>query len=129
MKLHKINNACKALEHMLKLQLPYPTIREMLRLRNLLRPEAEMYAQEEEKLIYQYGKKHKNGTPEIQNGRIKFDSTEQMEKYKDQINKLRSMEIDLPLSLIKITEKEIGQQLISMECIDNLEGFIEFGGD
>lgn len=129
MKLHKINNACKALEHLLKLQLPYPTIREMLRLRNLLRPEAEMYAQEEEKLIYQYGKKRKNGTPEIENGRVKFDSMEQMEKYKDRINELRSMEIDLPLSLIKIKEKEIGQQPISMECIDNLEGFIEFGGD
>lgn len=129
MKLYQINNACKAVEQLLKLRLPYPKIHQIMKLRDKMRSESEMYAQEEEKLIYEYGKKSENGTPEIANGFIKFDSVAQMEAFKGNIEQLKNLEIDFIPTVIKISDQEMGQQQITIECIDRLSKFVEFGGD
>lgn len=128
MKLFKMFEAFLALQDVYSLMLPYKKSREIMQLKETIRREAEFYTQQEKKLAEQFAVKE-NGQLKLDNDKILFPSRDSMQKFSQKREELKSMEIDMNITAIQITEQEIENQCISAQCIENLKGFIEFGGD
>lgn len=86
------------------------------------------YSEKEMALTEKYALKE-NGKPKIENGKISFSSYETMQEFGQKRDELRDTDIEWDFPVIQITEKEMGDQCISGKDIENLKGFIEFGGE
>lgn len=114
---------------MLSLYLPYPKTRQIMRIRDRIKPDAELYEAEQKKLLKRYALLDPYGNPKSKNNRACFDSEENKNKFIDEMTKLRETPLDFCADVISVTEAEIGSQLISGEDIENLTGFIQFVDD
>lgn len=94
-----------------------------------VKKETEFYVDQEYNLAGQYARKDKNGNLEVKDGKISFPSANKMDSYLKKLDDLRNIDIKWDFPIIKITEKEMGDQCISGKDIENLKGFIEFGGE
>lgn len=125
--------AYNALTELMKLKLPYLKCRAMLQLKNIIKPDCELYAIEENKLIQEFVNSGK-----VKKGRqtLDFNVSDDNEKnrlamieYLERIEQIKNIEISIDFPTIHISDSEMENQAISAETIENLEGIIEFGGD
>lgn len=121
MKLSKAVFAYQHFNELIALSLPYPVIRKLRKLRSLLQSEFEFYCEEERKLIAS------NKVQVDTLGKLLFFDHKSKEKYMQEISCLSETEIDLEISSVTLSASDIGDQRISLECLDALEDFIEIG--
>lgn len=127
MKYSQIIRATPALESIRKLRVPYAKAREIHRTYKTLEKEFVFFAEEENKLVKKYAIKDEKNEPIITgNGVISFSDVKTKEEYTAEIVKLNQFDVDVKITPISLTADEIGDQLISPETIDKLEGIIKF---
>lgn len=83
----------------------YTKSREIYELYKRIEKEYEYYIFEEQKMIETYAKKDENGLPQIDSGKISFDTMENAQKYKNEINNLSELEIEI--KPIRVTETDL----------------------
>ena len=123
----KIANSMSALKEITQLRLPYVKARDVYRIYKAFEEEYNFFAQEEIKLVSEFAEKDANGNPCVtSNGVIKFkDATTKME-YVAKFSELGLQESDMKFKPVILYAEEIGEQIISPETINRLEGIISF---
>lgn len=129
MKLNSIVEAFPSLKKLYMMSLPYSKTHLIMEVLECVKKETEFYVDQEYNLAGQYARKDKNGNLEVKDGKISFPSANKMDSYLKKLDDLRNIDIKWDFPIIKITEKEMGDQCISGKDIENLKGFIEFGGE
>lgn len=121
MNLYNLVAAHQNFNSVISLNLPYSVIRNLRRLRAKLADEFDFYCGEERKLIAA------NGITVSENGVLDFPNEGAKKKYLSAITDLKNMDSDVEITPVEISESDIGNQRISLECLDALEGFIKIG--
>jgi len=116
--INKVNGAVIALIGLSRIILPFATARELKRLRDALRAEAEFLAEEEGKLIEFHGGR-------TDGVRLEFRDRAAGAEYLKELNALLAREVDVDVTPVRIPADTEGLRL-SAEDLENLEGIIEF---
>lgn len=125
MKYFNMINAIPALKEIMQLRLPYAKARDIYKIYKQLEEEYGFFSQEEMKLVREFADKDENGNPKMtQQGAIQFKDAASKAQYINKFNELGAQEIKL--TPVVITENEIGDQAISPDTINKLDGIISF---
>ncbi len=101
----------------------YAKSREIYELYKQIEKEYEYYIFEEQKMVETYAKKDENGLPQIDSGKISFDTMENAQKYKNEINNLSELEIEI--KPVRVTETDLCE-IPTPELMASLDGIILF---
>lgn len=127
MKYEKIIKAAPALGELKRLRLPYATARDIYTAHKTLEAEFSFYLEEERKLVSEFAVKDENGNPKITSGGfVSFSNIAERNKYNERRAELCDMDANIELPTIKLTVEEMGNQLISPETMEALEGIVIF---
>ncbi len=61
-----------------------------------------------------------------ENGNITFLTPSDCTAFKTKLDELCNMEVDIDIEVVKLDEKDLGEQTLSPADIFNLEGFVDF---
>lgn len=126
MKYAQILKAVSALGEIQKLRLPYVKARQLYQTAKAVKNEFEFFSAEEMKLVQEYAAKDDTGTSIVsETGTITFSDINAKRKYAERINELTNMETG-QFDPVIITADEIGEQTITPETIDKLDGIVIF---
>lgn len=140
MELYRIFLASKAIETVLKLNLPYNKTMKLMDIREKMKLPAELYINEEGKLIDRF---KKAGKLKQVGNQVDFSVSEDRasdeanaKEYVNLINELRLSPVEWCSEMVDISKKEMEDpdkageyQRICGECVGQLKEFVEFGGD
>lgn len=122
----QIIKAKPALDTLKKLRLPYGKAKEVYRAAKTADEEFDFFVEEEKKLILATASKDKDGEPVFtETGAVRFDTIGERDEYVKAHKDLEGLEC-AGLQEIMLTAEEIGNQTISPETIEALEGIVTF---
>jgi len=124
MKLQKIMQSFQAVQSFLDLSISYQKARILKKIYDTMKSEVDFYLQEEKKLIHQFAKKDEDGNPVLNGNKIQFENTDSANKYLAEITKLNELDVSVDFEPVVLTENEIGSQCISVNALEQIEGFI-----
>lgn len=117
---NKVNKAYPALMRLSELRLPVKKARGLYTLIKKTEEHFQFAVNEERKYITE-----SNGI-ENEDGTITFKSPEQFAQFQEKMAELKELAIEWDIEPVVLTEKELGEQVISTSDIYNLEGFVSF---
>lgn len=116
----KINKAYKSLGKLVNYSLPLKKARGIYKLIKTVEDAYQFAVNEEKKYISEC-----NGTVNDDNT-ISFDTPTNRALFQDKIAELNSMDVDIEIESVVLTEQDIGEQKLTPVDIYNLEGFVDF---
>ena len=120
MKQEQINKAYPSLKKLCSLNLPLKKAHAVYKMSKGIDDAFQFAADEERKYIDEFGGKiHADGS-------VHFESVEKCDAFKEKVEELYRMELDIKFDPVKLTEEDLGRQTIAPEDIANLEGFVLF---
>lgn len=120
MKQETILKAHGALLQLSRYKLPVKKAFEVYKLQKALSDSVVFAAQQEKDYLIEFGGEIK------EDGTILFPSPAQCAAFRDKRDELYKNEIDLAFEKVALCETDFGEQSISPEMIDALEGLVEF---
>ncbi len=115
-----VNRAYAALLRIADFKLPVKKAYELYKLTKAVEERYQFAVSEEKKYVDEFGGKIN------QDGTVSFEDTEKFGAFQDRVAELNEMTVDIEVTPIVLTEKELGDQTISPAEIYNLEGFVTF---
>lgn len=115
-----VNKAYVVLAKISEFKLPVKKAYEIYKLAKTLEERYRFAVDEEKKYIEEF-----NGT--INNdGTVSFENAEIYGAFQEKLSELNDMQVDIEITPVVLTEKDLGEQTISPSDIYNLEGFVTF---
>lgn len=120
MKQEKISKAYSALIKLSNYQLPLKKAYEVYKLVKSVEDPYNFACSEEKKYISEL---HGNVQPD---GSISFENVKDYELFVERHNELNEMEVDVDITPVHLSERDMGAQLITPAEIHSLEDFVSF---
>jgi len=120
MKQEKINKAYGSLGKLSDYSLPVKKARGIYNLMKAVENAYQFALSEEKKYLAEYGGKIE------ENGSIVFETPTDCALFKDRLDELCNMEVDIEVEPIILSEQDFGEQTLTPADIYNLEGFVCF---
>jgi hypothetical protein len=115
-----VNKAYAALTRLADLKLPVKKAYELYKLSKAIEEHYNFAVSQERKYIDEFsGKINPDGT-------VSFENTEKFSAFQDKLSNLNEMNVELDITPISLTEKDLGDQTITPAEIYSLEGFVSF---
>lgn len=121
MKQESINRAYSTLLTLKDYKLPLKKAYAIYRLYTSISDAYEFALNEEQKYLAEY-----NGKPNG-DGTVVFSTPTDCAAFRDKVEELNNMDVDITIEPVTLTEKDLGEQTITPADIANLEGFVAFG--
>lgn len=120
MKQERINRAYSALLKLKDYKLPLKKAYAIYQLYQSISDAYEFALNEEQKYMLEY-KGNPNG-----DGTVTFPTPTDCAAFRDKMEEISEMDVDVTVEPVPITEKDLGEQTITPSDIANLEGFVSF---
>ncbi len=121
MKQERINKAYSSLLKLKEYSLPVKKAYAIYQLAASMESAYEFALAEERKYLEDFnGKLNENGT-------VTFPTPTDCAAFKDKVEELGNMEVDIAFEPVVLAETDLGSQTITPSDIANLEGFVAFG--
>ncbi len=120
MKQERINRAYKSLSKLIEYNLPLKKARGIYKLMKAVEESYEFAANEERKYLSEY-----KGVIKEDNT-ITFETPTDCAAFQDKLAELHSMDVDIEIDTVVLTEQDFGEQTLMPVDIYNLEGFVIF---
>lgn len=120
MKQANINKAYASLQKLKELRLPMKKAYGIYKLCTAIQEPYAFALGEEQKYLAEYGGKP-NG-----DGTITFATPMDCAAFRDKLEELNNMDVDITVETVTLTEADFGEQMITPSDIANLEGFVTF---
>lgn len=120
MKQESINRAYSSLLKLKDYKLPVKKAYAIYRLYSSIEGAYEFALNEEQKYMTEYkGKPNGDGT-------VTFATPTDCASFRDKVEEMNNMVVDISIEPVTLTEKDLGEQMITPSDIANLEGFVTF---
>lgn len=120
MKQESINRAYSALLKLKDYKLPLKKAYAIYQLYQSISSAYDFALSEEQKYLMEYkGKPNGDGT-------VVFATPTECAAFRDKVEELNNMDVDISIEPVTITEKDLGEQMITPADIADLEGFVTF---
>lgn len=120
MRQEKVNRAYNSLSKLVEYNLPVKKAQGVYKLMKAVEEAYQFAANEERKYLSEY-----KGVIRDDNT-ISFETPTDCAAFQDKIEELNSIEVELEIEAVTLTEQDIGEQKLTPMDIYNLEGFILF---
>lgn len=120
MRQEKVNRAYNSLSKLVEYNLPVKKAQGVYKLMKAVEEAYQFAANEERKYLSEY-----KGVIRDDNT-ISFETPTDCAAFQDKIEELNSIEVELEIEAVILTEQDIGEQKLTPMDIYNLEGFILF---
>ena len=130
MTLYEAAQAYEDLQVLMEISLPYPKVRTLLRIRDALKTDWELYQLEYQKLLKRYASKDELGNILTEGNQVLFPGEEAENACKEAVLDLRNAPAGFaPGERLKLTASELGNQYITGRICDSLSPLVDFGGE
>lgn len=120
MKQESINRAYSSLLKLKDYKLPLKKAYAIYKLYTAISESYEFALGEEQKYMMEYkGKPNGDGT-------VTFATPTDCAAFRDKVEELNNMDVDVNVEAVAISERDLGEQAITPSDIANLEGFVTF---
>ncbi len=116
----KINRAYGSLVKLKDLRLPVKKAYDIYKLVQAVEGAYQFAFDEQQKYLAEF-----KGVPS-NDGNIVFDTPAECAAFKKKLDELNSVDVDIDIKVVNLTESDLGEQTITPADIFNLEGFVDF---
>lgn len=120
MKQENINRAFHSLSKLNEYRLPVKKAYGVYKLMKAIEPAHRFAFEQEQKYLAEY-----HGTV-AESGTVAFESPADCAAFKDKLEELCNIDVDVELEPVTLSEKDLGEQQVTPADIFNLEGFVTF---